>query len=165
MPKLESLGIDFGLDPIPVRPAAHYLVGGVQLTGLGGARTTEWQYLDSTLLEKPHEQAFMGRIDWHRTASGGCGYAERCANHVQNYVSNSTDFLEIPVWRADGLSRLVEHAPLGTDLSALRNTMTRDVGLVKSNSRLSRARRRIDHLRVEFEKIWSSASQLGSLWS
>ena len=35
--------------------------------------------------------------------------------------------------------------------------MTRDVGLVKSNSRLSRARRRIDHLRIEFEKIWSTS--------
>ena len=35
--KLESLGIDFGLDPIPVRPAAHYLVGGVSWTSLGDA--------------------------------------------------------------------------------------------------------------------------------
>lgn len=35
--------------------------------------------------------------------------------------------------------------------------MTRDVGLVKSDSRLSRASRRIRHLSMEFEKIWTSS--------
>jgi len=156
--KLESLGIDFGLDPIPVRPAAHYLVGGVSVDRFGRCQNNG---VAIPGLYAIGETARTGLHGANRLASNSLleavVYAERCANHVQNYVSNSTDLLEIPVWRADGLSRLVEHAPLGTDLSALRNTMTRDVGLVKSNSRLSRARRRIDHLRVEFEKIWSSS--------
>ena len=44
------------------------------------------------------------------------------------------------------LCQLVENIPLITDLDALRATMTLDVGLVKSDARLDRAGRRVEHI-------------------
>ena len=108
-------------------------------------------------LAKPLERGYMGQTGSSNSLLEAVVYAERCANHLRDYVSKSASFSDIPDWRADGLSSLEEHAPLGTDLMALRNTMTRDVGLVKSDSRLSRASRRIRHLSMEFEKIWTSS--------
>lgn len=156
--RLENLGITFGRDPIPVRPAAHYLVGGVSVDEFGRCLS---QGLAIPGLYAIGETARTGLHGANRLASNSLleavVYAERCANHLRDYVSKSASFSDIPDWRADGLSSLEEHAPLGTDLMALRNTMTRDVGLVKSDSRLSRASRRIRHLSMEFEKIWTSS--------
>jgi L-aspartate oxidase len=60
----------------------------------------------------------------------------------------------LPMWRAENLDILTEHAPLRTDTEALRSTMTSDVGIVKSNSRLRRAKRRISHISDEVELVW-----------
>ena len=60
----------------------------------------------------------------------------------------------LPEWRADGLSTLIEHAPLLSDRIALQSTMTDDVGLVKRDVRLQRARRRLEFLREEVNRIW-----------
>jgi L-aspartate oxidase len=60
------------------------------------------------------------------------------------------------MWRADDLDVLIEHAPLRTDLEALRVTMSSDVGIVKSYTRLQRAKRRIQHISDEVEMIWKS---------
>ena len=35
--KLEEYGIDLGIDPIPVTPAAHYMVGGISVDSVGRA--------------------------------------------------------------------------------------------------------------------------------
>ena len=60
------------------------------------------------------------------------------------------------MWRAEDLDILIEHAPLRTDLEALRVTMSSDVGIVKSHSRLQRAKRRIQHISDEVEMIWKT---------
>jgi L-aspartate oxidase len=81
-------------------------------------------------------------------------FSHRCAEHVIANFTKSTDGVELPKWRADGLSDLVEHTPLRSDRIALQSTMTDDVGLVKRNARLQRAQRRLELLRDEVERIW-----------
>ena len=49
---------------------------------------------------------------------------------------------------------MIAHAPLLSDRLALQSTMTDDVGLVKRDARLKRARRRLEFLREEVERIW-----------
>jgi L-aspartate oxidase len=61
-----------------------------------------------------------------------------------------------PFWRADELKVMSEHSPLRADLQALRTTMTMDVGIVKNNYRLKRAKRRVIHLEGEVKRIWES---------
>ena len=52
------------------------------------------------------------------------------------------------------MQELIEHAPLVRDLETLRKTMTRDVGIVRSFSRLERAGRMLDLLTEEVDLIW-----------
>ena len=60
-------------------------------------------------------------------------------------------------WRAEGLSKLIEHGPLALDLQTLKASMTLDVGLVRRFSRLARAKRRVSLLENEIELIWKKS--------
>ena len=64
--------------------------------------------------------------------------------------------IDLPMWRSEDLGLLVENIPLRTDLDALRATMTQDVGLVKSDYRLERAQRRVEHIEKEVSRYWMS---------
>ena len=153
--RLDEQGLSLGPDPIPVRPAAHYLVGGVSVDRFGrGLRNGEV----IPGLYAIGETACTGLHGANRLASNSLleavVFAERCSEHVSVFALEANEIEDVPDWRAEGLPELIEHAPLGTDLLALRNMMTRDVGLVKSDSRLMRARRRVSHLENELETIW-----------
>jgi L-aspartate oxidase len=81
-------------------------------------------------------------------------FSNRCAEHVIDNIQPNTEHQLLPEWRADGLSNLMEHAPLRSDRIALQTTMTDDVGLVKRDERLKRAQRRLEFLRQEVDLIW-----------
>ncbi|MEC8927292.1 MAG: L-aspartate oxidase, partial [Candidatus Thermoplasmatota archaeon] len=81
-------------------------------------------------------------------------FSHRCAEHVIENVSKNIEGSGLPEWRAEGLSDLAEHSPLRSDRIALQSTMTDDVGLVKRDARLQRARRRLELLREEVDRIW-----------
>jgi L-aspartate oxidase len=156
--KLKSYGISIGKDPIPVIPAAHYMVGGVNVNHYGHALVNDKKMPG---LYAIGEVARTGLHGANRLASNSLleavVYSERAAkNIIEKYNQNELQKLpkNIPLWRADNLSTLIEHSPLRTDLDALRTTMTMDVGIVKSNDRLKRAERRINHLENEVNIIW-----------
>lgn len=158
--KLSSYGINLGPDPIPVIPAAHYMVGGIMVDHHGHA------LVDGEKMPGLYAIGEVARTGLHganRLASNSLleavVYSERAAaNLIKNAERNELQKLpgEIPLWRAENLLTLIEHAPLRADLDALRTTMTMDVGIVKSNARLKRAQRRIRHLEDEVEIIWKS---------
>ena len=108
-----------------------YAIGEVACTGLHGAN----RLASNSLLE-------------------AVVFSHRCAEHVVVNISPSEDENNLPQWRADGLSTMMEHAPLLSDRIALQSTMTDDVGLVKRNVRLQRAQRRLEFLWDEVERIW-----------
>jgi len=117
-----------------VKMSGLYAIGEVACTGLHGAN----RLASNSLLE-------------------AVVYSERAAkNLIEQAETNSLPELrdDLPLWRADHLDVLTEHSPLRADLEALRSTMTLDVGLVKSDSRLKRAKRRITHLSEEAELVW-----------
>ena len=156
--KLKSYGISIGIDPIPVIPAAHYMVGGVNVNHYGHALV---HGKEMPGLYAIGEVARTGLHGANRLASNSLleavVYSERAAkNLIQKYNRKKLQHLpkNIPLWRADNLSTLIEHSPLRADLDALRTTMTMDVGIVKSNDRLKRAERRINHLENEVNIIW-----------
>ena len=65
-------------------------------------------------------------------------YAERVAQHL---IENPPSPYEgdHPQWRAEGLGAFKEHAPIIHDRTSLVTTMSEEVGIVRSNQRLSRA--------------------------
>ena len=79
-------------------------------------------------------------------------FANRAAEH---FASNTIQSIEtVPEWRAEGMLKLEEHAPLVRDLETLRKTMTDDVGIVRTFNRLERAKRMLVLLSNEVDLIW-----------
>ncbi|MDG1524493.1 MAG: L-aspartate oxidase [Candidatus Thalassarchaeaceae archaeon] len=158
--RLKTHGLTLGIDALPVAPAAHYMVGGISVDENGLAKqcpacSNEVQYPG---LYSIGEVACTGLHGANRLASNSLleavVFSHRCAEHVIANVTAGEGEMSLPEWRADGLSSLVEHAPLKSDRIALQSTMTDDVGLVKRNARLQRAQRRLDFLREEVDRIW-----------
>lgn len=156
--KLLSYGITLGLDPIPVIPAAHYMVGGVRVDHYGHALVNGEEMPG---LYAIGEVARTGLHGANRLASNSLleavVYSERAAaNLIQSSVLNELQQLpeNIPLYLLQ--NRTLEHTPLRADLDMLRTTMTMDVGIVKSNARLKRAERKINHLEDEVRIIWES---------
>ena len=156
--KLSEHGIDLGPDPIPVRPAAHYLVGGVKVDKKGRAMH-EGKVLPG--LYSIGEVARTGLHGANRLASNSLleavVYSERAATDI---ISRAEDGLlpdiveDITYWRGEDLEELADHGTLQSDLLALRMMMTNDVGLVKSDSRLEKAREKITQIRADVVPVW-----------
>ncbi|DAC34350.1 MAG TPA: L-aspartate oxidase [Candidatus Poseidoniales archaeon] len=152
---LGDLDLQLGVDPIPVRPAAHYTVGGVAVDEHGQAMSDSHQPLPG--LYAIGEVASTGMHGANRLASNSLleavVYAQRTATHVLNTPARQVPE-NLPDWRADGLLPVEEHGPLAHDLASLRQTMGREVGIMRRNARLARARRRLTLLSDEVEQTW-----------
>ena len=158
--KLSSYGIKLGIDPIPIIPAAHYMVGGIDVDSSGKVK------LEGCTMPGLYAIGEVARTGLHganRLASNSLleavVYSERAARDlIGKSINGELQKLptNLPYWRAENLEVLVEHAPLRADLHALRSTMTMDVGIVKNSKRLRRAKRRVIHLEGEVKRIWES---------
>ncbi len=165
---LLKFGITLGVDPIPVVPAAHYFVGGISVNRLGQVINN----LNGSVIENLYaigEVACTGMHGANRLASNSLleavVYSSRASLSLNENLSkfNVEDKNELPDWRAEGLENLVEHYSLIDDLKTLKMTMSRDVGVVRSNKRLNRALRRINLLEKEVKMVWESSVPTRSL--
>ena len=139
---LADLDLQLGVDPIPVRPAAHYTVGGVAVDSNGQAMDKESRPLPG--LYAIGEVACTGMHGANRLASNSLleavVYAQRTAAHLLE-AEPAARAHDLPAWRADGLPPVEEHGALAHDLTSLRETMGREVGIMRRNRRLARAQR------------------------
>ena len=166
--RLERHGLKLGNDPLPVAPAAHYFVGGLEVDFQGRVK----QENSDRIMEGLYaigEVACTGMHGANRLASNSLleavVYAYRAAEHLTSNTSNDKGNFEdgLPKWRSENLDNLVEHSPLKRDRDSLQATMTHDVGLVKSNSRLERASRRLALLSQEVDIIWRNCKPTRAL--
>ena len=149
-PTLYGMCLNFGFDmaraPVPVVPAAHYSCGGV-VADVDGRTAMLGLYAIG-------EVASTGLHGANRLASNSlleaavCGHraAEEISNHWKETV---VEEINIPRWECgDAVSSdeavLVEH-----DWNEVRSVMWDYVGIVRSDRRLARARRRIRTIREE----------------
>lgn len=158
--RLREEGIEIGESPIPVTPAAHYMVGGVAVDGLG---RVEFEGAPMPGLYAIGEVACTGLHGANRLASNSLleavVYSGRASRDIiERWTNGELGELvgSLPRWRSEDLGLLIENIPLITDLDALRATMTQDVGLVKSDYRLERAERRVEHIEKEVTRYWKS---------
>ena len=73
---------------------------------------------------------------------------------LEETSKDKTNETDVPLWRAKGLDKLIEHVSLKADRETLQSIMSDDVGLVRRDERLQRAKRKILHIAEENDRIW-----------
>jgi L-aspartate oxidase len=150
-----SFGIDITREPIPVVPAAHYMCGGVTSDLMG--RTT----LPGLLALG--ETACTGLHGANRLASNslleGVVFARRAAEHLAASIAElrQTPLPDVPGWQVGSAAPSDEAVVVSHSWDELRRTMWNYVGIVRSDSRLRRAARRVSLLEEEIrEYYWNN---------
>ena len=157
--RLHKDGLELGIDPLPVAPAAHYIVGGIEVDHYGSA-ILEGSNSAIPGLFAIGEVACTGMHGANRLASNSLleavVFAHRCSSHL---ITNGIPEVRIspPNWRSDGLHELREHGPIAHDRAALNQTMRFEVGVSRRFSRLERAIRRLRLFEGEIDAIWKSS--------
>jgi len=148
MKRLLKLGIDLREQPVPIVPAAHYLCGGVQ-TDVAGATPVEG-------LHAIGESACTGLHGANRLASNSLleclVMAELCAESIAGDESDSPP--RLPEWDATGVEPASERVQIKQNWEEIRTTMSNYVGIVRSDERLRRARRRLAMIREEIASYY-----------
>ena len=145
-----SIGIDITRDFIPVRPAAHYMCGGIKVD-LNGLSSIERLYAIG-------ECACTGLHGGNRLASNSLieavVYAETAARHSLEHVDDY-DFNEgVPEWNDEGTLTNEEKVLITQSVKEVGEIMSNYVGIVRSDLRLKRAWDRLDLIYEETENLF-----------
>ncbi len=147
-----ELGIDITREPIPVVPASHYTCGGVMVDG--NART------DLAGLYASGETAYTGLHGANRMASNSLleclVYSELAAEDIERLMGQSVEPPDAPPWDESRVTEPDEEVVVTHNWEELRRFMWDYVGIVRTNKRLRRAKRRIDLLHQEVIEYYSN---------
>ena len=144
-----SFGIDMAKDLVPVVPAAHFFCGGVA-AGVDGATAMPGLYACG-------EVACTGLHGANRLASNSLLEALVCAHALAENIAALPPWgerVKIPDWQVGSAVPSDEAIVIAHNWSEVRTCMWDYVGIVRSNKRLERARRRIGNLRAEIQQYY-----------
>jgi L-aspartate oxidase len=143
-----SLGIDITKQPIPVVPAAHYMCGGIK-TDETGATTIAGLYAIG-------ECAFTGLHGANRLASNslleGMVFSKRAAATVRDLPRVRPS--RVAPWSYGTATDSNDAIVVSLNWDEIRRFMWSYVGIVRSDKRIERARRRIEILRDEIREYY-----------
>lgn len=148
--KCLSIGVNVAKDMIPVAPAAHYSCGGI--------KTDEWGRSSIRNLYACGECASTGLHGANRLASNSLleamVFAHRCFEDSAKNIDSVPICSSIPDWNATGTTAPREMILITQSIKELQQVMSDYVGIVRSNTRLQRAMRRLDILHEETEALY-----------
>jgi L-aspartate oxidase len=147
--RCRDFGTDIAVEPIPVVPAAHYLCGGIH-TDLNGR--TNVRHLSAI-----GETACTGLHGANRLASTSlleCLTGAKFTAMADIRDIGGMDFrLPSPqAWESPG--READLTLVQQDMNLVQQTMWNYAGIVRSDNRLSRARRMLQELREEIQDFY-----------
>lgn len=156
-----SQNIDITRELIPVVPAAHYMCGGV-VTDLTGRTSLQGLYATG-------EVACSGVHGANRLASNSLLEAVVFSHRAVFQTKKELKELPNPVEpqmpeNPSGTSTEEEWVLISHDLFQLRKLMWDYVGIVRSNLRLERARRRVELIRSEVDDLCARTRLSERLW-
>ncbi len=152
--KCISLGIDPFKQMIPVVPAAHYVCGGIKTDPIGRSSINR--------LYACGECTSSGLHGANRLASNSLleamVFAHRIADDVLLTIDKH-DFVEgLPEWNTKSTTDPKEMVLITQSIKELKEIMSSYVGIVRSNVRLKRARKRLDLLFRETEQLYTTTT-------
>ncbi len=155
-PNVYARCLDFGYDmtrgPIPVVPAAHYTCGGV-MTDRRGATDIPGLYAIG-------EVAFTGLHGANRMASNSLleclVFAAAAAEDLQRGLPEVPEPPPVPPWDESRVTDSDEQVVVTHNWEELRRFMWDYVGIVRTNKRLQRAKRRVDLLLHEIADYYGN---------
>ncbi|MBI5491879.1 MAG: L-aspartate oxidase [Deltaproteobacteria bacterium] len=163
-PNIHEKCLEFGIDmttaPIPVVPAAHYICGGV-VADSDGSTTIKRLYAIG-------EAACTGLHGANRLASNSLlealVLADRASIHAVDLVTKApAEIPPIPPWETRGAVVSEEAVVITQNWDEIRRFMWNYVGIVRSDKRLERARRRINLLKHEINEYYWDFKVTGNL--
>jgi len=147
-----SYGIDMTREPIPVVPAAHYTCGGI--------RTDVQARTDLDGLYAAGECAYTGLHGANRLASNSLleciVYAQAAAEHILAEALPEPDADRLPLWDESRVSDSDEKVVISHNWDEIRRFMWDYVGIVRTDKRLERARRRVQLLKQEIQEYYAN---------
>ncbi len=147
----KKFGIDISKDFIPVVPAAHYACGGIIVDEF--ARTS------LKGLYASGEVTMTGVHGANRLASNSLleaiVFSYRATENIKEYLKDFTsDIPSIPDWDDSGTLTSDERVLITHSLQEVKRVMWDYVGIVRSNQRLERARKRMHNIFIETEDFY-----------
>ncbi|MCB1801499.1 MAG: L-aspartate oxidase [Gammaproteobacteria bacterium] len=148
-----ELGFDMRKEPLPVVPAAHYTCGGI--------KADRHARCDLHGLYAIGETAYTGLHGANRMASNSLleclVFSELAlADIVKRLERESEPLAPIPPWDESRVTDSDEEVVVSHNWDELRRFMWDYVGIVRSNKRLERARRRVNLLRHEISEYYGN---------
>lgn len=144
--KCLEFNIDITKEPIPIVPAAHYCCGGV-VAGINGITEIKNLYVIG-------EAACTGLHGSNRLASNslleGLVSAYECANYLSKDLS-SFKVKTFPEWESGNAIPSTEAVVITQNWDEIRMLMQNFVGIVRSDSRLKRALKRMNIFAEEID--------------
>ncbi|MBO5640900.1 MAG: L-aspartate oxidase [Prevotella sp.] len=152
--KCLSIGIDITKEYIPVRPAAHYMCGGIKVD-LNGQSSIKRLYAIG-------ECSCTGLHGGNRLASNSLieavVYAETASKHSLDHIDEYDFNTMVPEWNDEGTMTNEEKVLITQSVHEVGSIMSNYVGIVRSDLRLKRAWVRLDTLYEETETLFKRVS-------
>ena len=147
-----EFGIDITKEPIPIVPAAHYTCGGIVVDKNGAT--------DIPNLYAVGEATFTGLHGANRMASNSLlecmVFGRAAAGHIARQPMVDNEGIDIPLWDESQVTNSDEDVVISHNWDELRHFMWDYVGIVRTDKRLQRARRRVQLLRQEVTEYYSN---------